>query len=197
LRKELEPGNPADSYLAADLIVLRIKMSQLYSDMINRLNGLRLNIVGAAADMLWISFGEQRTVADLRGKPKQVGEWALHLQCPWRFVRGGEVILASSDCYYDAEGVELLDFDSEATSMFKKNAKDLNALLELSKVTVRLVLCSEAGAFELLFDDLKLTVLPTESENILDQEAWRLFQPSTDSPHFVFPQRGEAEPVNP
>jgi hypothetical protein len=51
------------------------------------LRGLPLRAAGAAADLLWLQFGAAHTVVaqfgPRRGQPRPVGEYALHLQCPW------------------------------------------------------------------------------------------------------------------
>lgn len=52
--------------------------------------------LGRAADMLWLNFGD----------------YAIHFQCQWRFVQGGnKILLASHDIYnpYD----ESLEYDNE------------------------------------------------------------------------------------
>jgi hypothetical protein len=139
--------------------------------------------------MLCIHFGELRSVVDRRGNNRQVGEWALHLQCPWRFVQFGDLVLASSDFYYDAETGEKLDRDSDQESVFHRNMKRLNLLIESGEIVVSIVQSSEAGAFDLIFDrDLKLSVMPVESGGEKCGESWRFFQPSLKTPHFVFPK---------
>lgn len=161
-------------------------MERDLSEILNELDGLILHPVGSVADMLWVHFGAPKLVPDHYGELREVGEWALHLQCPWRFIQNHRVILASSDFYY-AETGEPLDTNSGSQSVFQKNAERLNLWIESNKVRVSSVTYSEAGAFDLIFtDDLKLTVMPSQSENITN-ESWLLFKPYVDEPHIVFP----------
>ncbi|MEO4044209.1 hypothetical protein AAFN47_21630 [Hoeflea sp. CAU 1731] len=60
---------------------------------LDNLVGKPLTGVNHAADMAMIGFGKGPLV-ERRGKTIQLSEWDLHLQCPWRFVRDGSVILA-------------------------------------------------------------------------------------------------------
>jgi hypothetical protein len=48
------------------------------------LRGLPLWSAGRAADMLWLSFGARRPAPTDRRPDREVGEWAVHLECPWR-----------------------------------------------------------------------------------------------------------------
>jgi len=172
-------------------ITLFGKMNTLrpYQEVLQVLPGLRLAPLGAAADMLWLHFGEMRSVVDRKGKERKVGEWALHLQCPWRFMRLGTVVLGSSDFYYDAVTGEKYDWESKAESVFHRNSKELNRMIEAEKVTVSVARCTEAGAFDLVFDhDLKLSVMPVESSRHAYDESWRFFVPSGDLAHYVFPE---------
>ena len=166
-----------------------MNLNRQYQEVLQVLSGLRLAVCGAVADMLWLHFGEMRSVVDRRGVEKQVGEWALHLQCSWRFVRSGIVVLGGSDFYYDAVTGEQYDWDSKSESVFHRNSKHLNELLDSEKFLVSVVRCNHAGAFDLVFDhDLMLSVMPTESSSHDHDESWRFFVPSSDLPHYVFPE---------
>jgi hypothetical protein len=167
-------------------------MTEDYREVLRVMQGLRLVAVGAAGDMLWIHFGELRTVLTRNGGKKEVGEWALHLQCPWRFVHDGVIVLASSDFYYDAETGDRHDFDSDRENVFHRNAMVINDFIEAQKPSVRLIEPGEAGAFEVRFDgDLKLSVMPVHSMFPQKMESWRLFEPGRTGPHFVFEEEGE------
>ncbi len=51
--------------------------------------------------MQWFAFGDQREVITRSGETKVVGEYALHVQCPWRIVRGDEIVVGSRDLRRD------------------------------------------------------------------------------------------------
>jgi len=71
--------------------------------------------LGRAADLLWLSIGNPRVI-DIKYnngtvKKKEVRDYAIHLQCAWRFVHNGRILLASQDIYkpYD----RALDYDDD------------------------------------------------------------------------------------
>jgi len=52
--------------------------------------------------LLWLSIGDSYTIEIQRNGTtfkKEVADYAIHLQCGWRFVREGEILLASGDIY--------------------------------------------------------------------------------------------------
>ena len=78
---------------------------------IQQLISLKLSRMALAADMRTLQFGN--TEARMRGGV--VGQFALHVQCPWRLESDTGVITGSSDLYEPYEKGERLDesFDWE------------------------------------------------------------------------------------
>lgn len=66
--------------------------------MIEKLIGKRFNRISYAADMLCLGVGDDVEYKMNDHRP----EFSIHVQCQWRFVRGGEIILASRDMYEPA-----------------------------------------------------------------------------------------------
>ncbi|MBW8639291.1 hypothetical protein K1W69_19000 [Hoeflea sp. WL0058] len=160
---------------------------------LDNLVGKPLSGVNYAADMAMIGFGRGPLV-ERRGKTIQLSEWDLHLQCPWRFVRDGSVILASTDFHYDAATGEPCDRDEVRKSVFYANRNSLLDRLEQTPVTVVSLAKKSAGAFDVIFErELELNVLPTCSQNFHALEEWRLFQPGKDANHFVYPVGSDGE----
>ena len=60
---------------------------------IESLVGMPLSKIGRAADLLWLQFGTLREVATQYGE-KTIGDWAIHVQTSWRFVRDAQIILS-------------------------------------------------------------------------------------------------------
>src|SRR5512142_2652596 len=53
--------------------------------------------------MLWLQFGD-RVHAPTRNNPDRItGEYALHVQCPWRVCNLSGIIVGSSDMYIPAD----------------------------------------------------------------------------------------------
>jgi hypothetical protein len=139
--------------------------------------------------LLWIQFGELRESLSPRGQLRTVGEWALHIQCPWRIRQRTNLVVASGDFYYSSAGEPLDDWDSPGNSKFDVTAATLEGELSASPPSVTSIRIDEVGGFTIeLTNDYRLDVFPDRS--ILNTEHWRLFQPGIDQSHFVFPIEG-------
>jgi hypothetical protein len=115
---------------------------------------------GNAAGLEWFSFGERRTVSGLRGE-KEVGEYALHVQCAWRIISDECILVGGSDVHRP------LGNDSRCPNL-----------------VVQGVEAYEAGHFVILLEkNSALEVFPDDSS---EDEHWRLFKPYSDDPHLVF-----------
>jgi hypothetical protein len=129
--------------------------------------GKPLWAIGKAASLAWFQFGERRPVV-ARGKRKQVGDYALHVDCPWSWQSLAGPLIA----------------DHTFTDY------------QLKRVLAQPVDCCAAraednGSFELRFADS--SVLKVTVEDDPDAEAaeyWRLFRPYVDLPHFVISGKG-------
>lgn len=123
--------------------------------------GLDLWGIGQSADLTWFEFGNKRTVIDRRGNSKEVGEYAIHVQCPWRMSDGKSILHGSGD----------------------DNITDLNVSFVVESVDI-----NNLGGFTILLQSATtLTVFPDFQE---DGEYWRIFQPYTQHEHFVVTSSG-------
>ena len=145
--------------------------------------------------MACFQFGQRRTVKKFRGNMVEVGEYALHLQCPWRIVRDDQIAMAALDVYHPREGREGEDspeFDWEhAGNLFDERVQTFfeNGTREYKVVGVE---AGHAGSLRVLFEGhLWLEIFPCDS---MKGEHWRLFQPSTEQDHFVVTGMGIGEP---
>jgi hypothetical protein len=68
--------------------------------LLKRLIGKRLWAANRAGEMATFQIGDRQTVRKFRGDMVEVGEYALHVQCPWRITRGLDIVVGSSDLYY-------------------------------------------------------------------------------------------------
>jgi hypothetical protein len=139
---------------------------------------------GRAADLASFQIGTQRTVIDHQGKAKTVGQFALHIQCSWRIVQPGRVIVASGDLYYTPDGhAPGPDFDWEPRGANRRDVNLDHLFSDDQQLVVRDVKLECAGFLRIMFaNNVCLEVFPDSS---LDQEQWRLFQPYTGRPHMV------------
>jgi hypothetical protein len=134
-------------------------MKEAVSAALGRLLGLPLWGVGRAG-IVWFQFGGRRAVLTSRGGTKEVGEFALHLACPWRLVGPAGEVLACDESRPEA----------------------------LAGLGSPPLLCSgirgwEDGAFELEFaGGERLRVGPGDPHC---EEFWRLFRPGSEERQFV------------
>ena len=144
---------------------------------------------GRAADLEWFAFGQRRTVKGFRGDAKEVGEYALHVQCAWRIRRGDQVVVGSRDLYVPADEnnnnnkPEEFDWDLPGASRRDKRIAELFQN-ETRQFLVKQVQVGEAGSFSIVLDsEYVLDVFPDDS---LSDEHWRIFKPSSEATQFVF-----------
>ncbi len=88
--------------------------------------GLPLRCIGRAVVLLWAHFGELREIPTRKAGTRTVGEWALHVQCPWRISQPPSILVASGDYLYAADGNEPYDPRSGRESRFDRRAAPLN-----------------------------------------------------------------------
>jgi len=146
-----------------------------------------------AADLASFHFGGPVKVRDFFGNDREVGEYALHVQCAWRITRNDHVVVGSRDLYYSSnldeeESPENFDWDHG------RNRRDvlLDKLFEGSPgFTVQSLEVGRGGGVNILLDaGLSLELFPDDS---LSDEHWRLLRPATEEPHFVVSGKGVQE----
>jgi len=65
--------------------------------------GLSLSHVSRGANMLMFGFGVPRTIPARGGGTREVSDFALHVQCAWRFRDSSHILIGCSDLYYPAD----------------------------------------------------------------------------------------------
>jgi hypothetical protein len=147
--------------------------------------GLPFRCIGRATNLLWLHFGELHEVSERRGGTKIVGDWAVHIQCPWRICRHGRILTGYNDYYYAPDGEPVEDWDVVGKTRFDLAASTLCDEFAKIPPVVTSVQVDDVGGFFVHFGgDYRLDVFPDESDET--SEHWRIFQPSVGSKHFVF-----------
>lgn len=141
--------------------------------------GLPLTGMGRAADMRTFQFGTLRPVH--RGS---VGEFSLHVQCPWRIESEDGIVTGRLDLWEPVE--ENAPFDENWDYEKSPNLQDSRLKRWLgcyeSSLIVKSVDADEFGGAAINFGQgFVLRLFPAGTRG----EDWRLFRPKTGSPHLV------------
>ena len=158
---------------------------------------LRLSIVRRAADMLVVHFGEIRPHPSGEGT---IGDYALHVQCPWRFDGPLGTVTGRDDLweyagpgerpekwsYEDGSSLQ----DERLSHFFARDAQTRSWGNPSDRFRAVGAQQSERGDVRLdLSGGYALVVFPAGHKG----EAWRFFAPGRDADHLVFPDPAHNE----
>ena len=121
----------------------------------------------------------------------QVVTFRLHAQCPFRVVRGAQILLGSYDLHWPKERKADKDvaFDTYAT-MYDSNAKILTDILADGEFHVIDAEMRENGEIVVEKpDSVRFEVFPACSGPV---EGWRLFEKGSDVP-YVYPDLADRD----
>ncbi|WP_405674715.1 hypothetical protein OG292_02535 [Streptomyces sp. NBC_01511] len=136
------------------------------------LQGTKVHSVGRAADLGVIEF------AGLRDDVINI-----HIQCPFRILQEGKVILGSRDMRYPQQGAGSESFEQFGT-VYDSRAATLNGIFERIRPAVAEVSFGDAGHLAVGWEPrFRIEVFPDCSGSM---EAWRVFL--RGGPHYGFPQ---------
>jgi hypothetical protein len=135
-------------------------------------------------------FGQVRKI-----EKGTVGEYALHIQCPWRIEGPQGIVTGRSDLWKPAEDSpevdwETWDYEENENLQDKLIAEWLQAydpqtrsfVNETDRLVVETVQGDAyGGATIALSGGFRLILFPAGTEG----EDWRVFHPKSDEPHFV------------
>lgn len=161
--------------------------------------GLKWAIARRAADMRVLHFG-QITTGEKRtpqGSTRQVsqGEFALHIQCPWRIESLDGIVTGRTDLFEPAEADAEVDWDTWDYEK-EENLQDcqIGKLLggydnetrsfvnQTERFVVEEVLADQFGGIIIaLSGNYRVVLFSSGSRG----EDWRLFQPNNLDSHFV------------
>ncbi len=155
--------------------------------------GKKLAIWRRAGSMLVVHFG-----AIQRTEDRSWGEFAIHIQCPWRVLRDGRMFAAQSDLYTPAEVTEGFDWkkwysdaewpdnllESQMLSVLKGTDPSTRSLENATKgLVVEDVVASPLGDATIHISGGYVLQLFAEA---IDDEHWRLLDlTQEEDKHFV------------
>ncbi|MCG8350076.1 MAG: hypothetical protein MI924_20105 [Chloroflexales bacterium] len=162
-------------------------MQERIRDTLQVLVGLPMWDAGRAANLIWFHFGAKQLIKGRKGDLREVGEYALHLQCAWRIVHLDSIVVASNDRLYprDDPRHEPPDFDwmVPGANRCDEQLECLFTTFDPSQLIVQAVETDRVGGFQLSMGrGLALEVFPNNS---FDAECWRFFCFSRDERHLV------------
>ena len=147
------------------------------------LTNQNMSKIGRASTTVWIQFGQLKRVKTYKGSFKEVGKYALHIQCPWRLINSESKIIIGSGDIFIPKDKNLNDdtFIDEFNALFDVIAKDIP-----DKIIVNKVEADETGSVKIKFKNAwELLILVDTSYNDEYYENWRFFEPGTQKDHFV------------
>jgi hypothetical protein len=139
--------------------------------------------------MLWLQLGP-RVHAPIDRDPERVtGEYALHVQCPWRISGRTAIVVGAGDMYRCADpNVPEWAFDPghPGNAVADVRLRQWIAAFAHRPLAVLGVDADRSGGFVLrLSEGFAVEVFPDSSEAGDEAEYWRLLKPGDDTPHFV------------
>lgn len=152
--------------------------------------GARWRYAGRACDLVWLGFGPVLELPDHRGATREVAEFALHLQGPWRVYLGDERLTGASDIHlpppgWTGEGE--FDWDVQGANRFDVRAAALTTHLGGAEVVVTSVELDADGDLTVFLSDGFLIEARCGDSG---REDWRFFRPGNDDDHVVMPPEG-------
>jgi len=154
---------------------------------LSQIVGFPLTAARRVADMRTFQFGTLRPVD--RGS---VGEFALHVQCPWRIEGPEGIVTGRLDLWEPVENIA--PFDENWNYEESPNLQDARLERWLAEndgfLVVKGVDADEFGGAAISFDrGFVLRMFPAGTRT----EDWRLFRPKTGAAHLVI-SGGQPEP---
>ena len=147
--------------------------------------------------MLWLQFGERRMRPDIQLGRREVGEYTLHVSCPWRLVGPEGLVGASGDLFTPADPLaDLVDFDWDApgANWCDVRLQAFIAATAAAPLAVSAVSADDLGSLRLfLGDEFVLDIFPDSSPAAhVESEFWRLLHPGSGAPQLVVGSEGIA-----
>ncbi|GAA3586851.1 hypothetical protein [Kribbella ginsengisoli] len=110
------------------------------------------------------------------------GELIIHIQCPFRMVRDGRILVGSADMNFSLESAGDDAFDNFDT-LYDARVCDINEIVQKFNLEVSGVSLDGAGGLVLTWaEELFLEIFPNSSR---ETEAWRVFY--LDGAHYGYP----------
>ena len=148
--------------------------------------GLPLAPPGRAANMMMFGFGRLATRLNRHGKPVEVPEYALHVQCHWRIAEQHprpRIVVGSRDVYSPADPTidpedENFHWDEPGANLCDRHMTSFIEQHVSCPLVVESIEADDIGSLRIRFTGgFTLDLFPDTSNNDRDDEHWCLFEP--------------------
>jgi hypothetical protein len=160
--------------------------TQTINDALSVIVGRPLAAASRAWNMARFAFGAIRLREGRKGKLVHVGEYVLHLGCPWRLVTDAEIVTGLGDTFLPGRDLAQWGrWDGKGVSRFELQVGAwLNSHSDRQRIVTHTVADVLGGFVISVTCGARLEVFPDNSMTGCDCEIWRLFEPGAGQ-HFV------------
>ena len=154
------------------------------SNMLKILEAEKMFDIGRAINLLWISFGDLVVIKNRKGIESERGHFAIHIQCPWRIIYQGELLLGDMDIYTPQADVNESDFDWSEIGYSIFDEKLIKIKAELLPIKVISTYLDNTGYIKILFEkDVVFEAMPNGSSKT---EFWRFIDFMSNNQIVIF-----------
>jgi hypothetical protein len=150
--------------------------------------GIPLWDAGRAATMLWLQLGPRVHAPTARDPERITGEYALHVQCPWRVSSRSGIVTGSADMFVPGPDTPEWNFDAgrpgDAVADLELR-RWIDSYVDRPLVVVGIDMDRCGGFCVNLSEGFAFEAFPNSSGSDNESEQWRLLKPGQDTPHFV------------
>jgi hypothetical protein len=156
------------------------------NEALSPLIGLQLWRARRVMNMEMFEFGARYTRLNRKGEEIDVGDFALHIQCPWRIVGPDGIVVGSEDRHFpEDESSNWQEFDEDGPTLCEARMTSWIAEHGASPLVVQRVEADSIGSFRLfLHRGFVLESLPANSLRGEYSERWRLIHTPQGAPSF-------------
>ncbi len=162
-------------------------MRERITAVLGQIIGLPVWDVTRGPGIAMFQIGQRQTVYDRSGNARELGTFALHIQCPWRIVGPAGIIVGWVERYFPPgedpfRDGETFDWEVPAITRFEERIGTYFAERAAMPPVVSAIAADRVGGFQLALDDgATIEVFP----DLTFGEHWRLFNPGNRDRHFV------------
>ncbi len=149
-------------------------MRKIIETKLRPLVGLELTSTTRKKSIECLKF-EFKELFILNSEKVNKGEYALHIQCEWRAIKGHKIVVGSRDLYEPSNKTKVQK--NKKFDYKKENLRDVKfkRFIKKNKLVVQAIEVDEYGGFNIYFsDDCIIQIIPIKTSKSKNNEYWRL-----------------------